>query len=272
MISYGIFKLNKPHIILTLGRSGSNTLVDMLNQHPAILNYGEVLGDWNRIRQIQQRLAIYRDNDQAYLDAILDSRFLLKVANARRSISKLARGRGREVKWINKLQTVGFKEFSLNFHRCGLRYYIGARKDAKIIALTRSNIIERMISNEVLQATGIVSSRTRGAQVPRPKLAITPEAAIKKLIVIEEEAIQLEEMITDVDQERVFRVDYADLYADPDRTVDTVRQVYEFLGVPDLEPSVRMTKIVRGDPLALLENADEIRSTIERTRFAKFLC
>ena len=33
------------HVILTLGRSGSNTLCDMLNQHPEVLNFGEVLAE-----------------------------------------------------------------------------------------------------------------------------------------------------------------------------------------------------------------------------------
>ncbi len=31
------------HIILTSGRSGSNYLANTLNQHPQIVNYGEVL-------------------------------------------------------------------------------------------------------------------------------------------------------------------------------------------------------------------------------------
>jgi hypothetical protein len=243
----------------------------MLNQHPAILNYGEVLGDWNLIRKFQRRLGLFRNNDHAYLDAVLDNRWLLNLANTNRSIFKLARGRGREIKRVNRLKTVGFKEFSLNFQRYGLSDYINVRSDAKIIALTRSNIIERMISNEFLEATGIISSRTKGGRDPRPKLVMSPEAAIDKLIVIEQEALQLEEMIANFDQDRVFRMDYADLYADQDHTVDVVRQVYDFLEVPDLKPMVRMTKIVAGDPLSSLENAREIRAAIEQTRFAEFL-
>jgi hypothetical protein len=37
--------MNK-HIIFTHGRSGSNYLRDLLNTHPHVTNYGEVLGDW----------------------------------------------------------------------------------------------------------------------------------------------------------------------------------------------------------------------------------
>lgn len=37
--------MNK-HIILTNGRSGSNYISGVLNSHPHITNYGEVLGEW----------------------------------------------------------------------------------------------------------------------------------------------------------------------------------------------------------------------------------
>lgn len=48
------------HVVLTLGRSGSNTLRDMLNQSPEVLNFGEVLGEWNTIRKIQRKAVFYR--------------------------------------------------------------------------------------------------------------------------------------------------------------------------------------------------------------------
>lgn len=263
--------MHQTHIVLTLGRSGSNTLVDMLNQNPAILNYGEVLGEWNRIRKFQRRTGLFRNDDRAYLDSILDNPWLLRLANTNRSISKLARGRMREVKRIGNLKTVGFKEFSLNFDRYGLGDYVRTRRDAKIIALTRSNVIERMVSNEFLQATGIVSSQTKGAKGLRPKLSITPEKVIEKLVVIEKETQKLEEMVADLDQSRVLRMEYADLYNDPDHTIAIVRRAYEFLGVPDMKPKVRMSKLVKRDPLAALENGNEVRAAIEQTRFATFL-
>jgi hypothetical protein len=262
---------HQKHIVLTLGRSGSNTLVDMLNQHPQILNYGEVLGDWNYIRKFQRRAGLFKKDDRDYLDAVLHNGNLLKLANSTRNVTKLIKRKPREIKKIGELKTIGFKEFSLNFHRYEVSDYLSTRNDIKVITLTRSNIIERMISNELLQATGVISSHTKVSQGVRRKLHLSPKDAIDKLTILEREAFQLEEMINDLDQSRVFRLDYAGLYGDVDRTVEKIRQVYKFLGVQDLIPIIRMTKIVKGDPLLVLENARKVRAAIQQTRFSDYL-
>jgi len=258
------------HIILTLGRSGSNTLVDMLNQNPGILNFGEVLGEWNRIRKLQLRLGYYRDDDRAYLDAILENAFIHRTANTYRNLTKVRSGNWRDAKRLRSVKSFGFKEFVTNFHRCGLENYPIDSREAKIIGLTRANVLERMVSNEFLTATGVVSSKSPQGD-RKAKLWIDPVTVIEKLEVIEFENQQLLTLLNRVERNRLFRLDYGDLYSNPDRTVKIVRELYTFLDVPDYKPSVRMTKIVKKNPLDALENGVEIGDAIKETRFLKWL-
>lgn len=77
------------HMILSLGRSGSNTLADLINQHPHALNVGEVLGSWTKMRQIRESFCLYAGRDAAYLDAVTRPSALLFAANTFRSMGRL---------------------------------------------------------------------------------------------------------------------------------------------------------------------------------------
>ena len=262
--------MRNTHIILTLGRSGSNTLVDMLNQNPAILNFGEVLGDWTQIRQLQQRLRLYRDNDRAYLTALLQDKRVLWAANTFRNATKLAKGKPGECKRLARVESVGFKEFSLNLTRRDLQDFPTDLTDLKVIGLSRRNVIERMISNEFLVATGIVLSRGDDA-APQRQLYLDPADVIAKLDVIEQENHDLEKMLTTLPEHRVFRLDYDALYSQPDKIAETMEKLHGFLGVRHHAPQIRMKKIGRKHPLASLTNGPEIAETLAGTRFQKWL-
>lgn len=259
------------HFVLTLGRSGSNTLVDMLNQHPAVLNFGEVLGDWTKIRRMQRQTGLFRDDDAAYLDAILGNKAILRAANAMRSFGKLRAGRRKEVKRLRQVETVGVKEFSLNLKRAGLAEFLRERPAVKVVGLVRRNVIERMISNEMLRATGVVAARAGEEAPKRRRLELAVEDVLEKLAVIEAENRDLVAMLDALPAERVLRLDYATLFAAPERTEEIMKKIYAFLGVSDYLPAVRMKKIVQRDPLETLENGDEVRAAIENSRFASHL-
>ncbi len=263
--------MREKHIILTLGRSGSNTLVDMLNQNPAILNLGEVLGEWNRIRRVQRSLKLFRGNDAAFLDAALCNTTLHQTANTVRTLGKIRAGQWHEAKRLSHVRTIGFKEFSLNFQRYGLPNYVTNASDIKVIGLTRRNVLNRMISNAFLEATGVVKSTLPQAKVATRKLYLNPDEFIGKLEVIEQENIELNSALNALQPQRVFRLDYEDLYADEAHTIAKLRSIYAFLGVPDITPRIRMRKIVDRNPLAALENAEEVAEVIAASRFASYL-
>lgn len=266
-----IIMMRGKHIIVTLGRSGSNTLVDMLNQHPAILNFGEVLGEWTMIRRFQRRLGLFRRSDAAYLDAVLGRVALQRVANEFRTLGKAWSGKWYEIKRMRDVETVGFKDFSLNFKRYGLDDYITRTSDAKVIGLTRANVLDRMISTAFLQATGVVASTSRNANSAPRQIRLDPKRVLDQLNVIDRENQDLAAVLDALPPGRVMRLDYEDLYTSEAHTIETVRQVYAFLGVSDMVPQVRMQKIVRNNPLAALVNAEEIHTVISTSKFKIYL-
>lgn len=263
--------MRQKHVILTLGRSGSNSLVDMINQSPNVLNYGEVLGEWNQLRKMQLRLGLFRGDDHAYLDALLTSNAFFHATNLRRSTTMLAAGKPSEIKSPRNISTIGFKEFSLNFRRYQVTDFLEKRPDIRVIGLLRRNVLARMISNEMLSATGVVSSRSSQKAPGRPKLRLDPEKVLTKLAIIEAENLDLDALLERVEPDRRLTLSYEELYSHPDNTMAAMRDVYGFLDVPTAQTRMRMSKLSSKDPLDSLENAGEIRERIEGTRFSCWL-
>ncbi|MEE9429064.1 MAG: sulfotransferase [Paracoccaceae bacterium] len=259
------------HIILTLGRSGSNTLVDMLNQNPEIFNFGELLGEWNQIRKLQRRLGLFKGDDKAYINAVLGNATIYRSANIFRNLSKARSWSFRDLKKYRDIRTVGGKEFSLNLHKYSLKTYPFDEKNLRVIGLKRTNVLERMISNEFLAATGVVLSRSVDTDRQNRLLHLEPDTVIRKLEIISAENRMLTNILHSIEKDRLFTLEYEDLYLDPERTIKTVRGLYSFLGVSDFTPRIRMTKIIKKNPLDSLENGDQIREIIAGSQFAKWL-
>jgi len=266
------------HFILTLGRSGSNTLVDTLNQNPALLNFGEVLGDWMPIRKIQRRAQLYKGRDADYVDALLGNAAIQMSANLFRNAGKLRRGTFQEIKRLGHVRSIGVKEFSLNLNRYGLKTYLKKRGHIKVIGLHRENPIARMISSKRLGRTGIVGVRTDGSQTEtagnssdNTGFYLSPEDALAAIEIVDAENQMLRGMLDALPEDRVFKIDYDDFYASPERCIDIASQAQEFLGV-DVHPiKIRMKKIFQGDPLDQLVNAQEVRDAIHKSRFQSYL-
>jgi hypothetical protein len=259
------------HIILTLGRSGSTTLLDLLNQHPEILNFGEVLGDWAPIRKVQKKLPFYRGNDRAYLDAILANNRLVRTANTVRTFGKIRNRNWSDIKRLDRISTIGFKEFSLNFIKYNIYDYVKNRPHLKVIGLCRTNAVDRMISNEFLEKTGVIELKSSDKKEQTRKLCIDPATVLEKLDVIERENNDLRRMLEVLPKENLLWIQYDDLFSSPERTLQIVREAYAFLGVPDHAPQVRMRKILKRDPLSALENGEDLRKVIAASRFAGYL-
>lgn len=259
------------HVILTMGRTGSNTLVDILNQNPEVLNYGEVLGDWSPVRKIQRRLGVWRKDEAAYLDALTSNPVVIRTALGVRDLRKRLSGAGSETKRVSRLKTIGIKDFTMHFSKMHLDGYLPARPDVKVIGLTRANILARGISGAALGATGVVSSRSAGAEGASGKVRVDAAVLLEKLDFIDWETRELDRLLDMIPPERVLRLTYESCYADPEATLDTAARVYAFLGVTPIEPKIRMSKLLSRDPLDAIENADEVRETLRGTRFEPWL-
>ncbi len=252
------------HVILTLGRSGSNTLRDMLNQSPEVLNFGEVLGEWNTIRKLQRKTFLLPRSDEAFLDWVLYSPTFLRSVNALRSLSKTMAGQRASAKRRRDLKTFGIKDFSLNFRRYGLTRYLDARPDIKVIGLVRENVVDRMISNAMLGATGVVAARGGSGGKTRT-LHIDPDRIAALLCDIEAENADLDAMLARLPDHRKFVIRYDELFAEPESRQRIMESVFGFLGVAPVTTRERMTKIIRAPANQVIENFEDCLQAVRGT-------
>ena len=258
------------HVVLTLGRSGSNTLCDMLNQNPAVLNFGEVLGEWNAIRTWQKRLPFIPKDDEGFLNWVLYSRAFLRTVNGIRSVRKLASGPRGSAKRMRDIQTWGIKDFSLNFNRLGLSDYLDTRPDLKVVGLLRQDVVDRMISNAMLGVTGVI--KTTSAETGKRKtLRIDPEKVAALLTDIEVENAELEAMLDRLPENRKHVIRYEDLFTDQDLRHATMTGVFEFLGVAPVRTEERMVKIIRTPVNEVIENFDDCVAAVKGTHHEDLL-
>jgi len=155
------------HVILTLGRSGSNFLVDIINRHPNLLNHGKVLGDSMTVRRWQERLGLFRGDDAAWLDFLLGNRPAFHAAQAVRSAGHARGGRLTGLRSRRRLASLGIKEFSPNLRRLGLDSHLKDRPGIRVIALRRRSALDRTISSLMPGETGVVAASERTAQAVR---------------------------------------------------------------------------------------------------------
>lgn len=258
------------HVILTLGRSGSNTLRDMLNQSPAVLNFGEVLGEWNTIRKIQRRALFLPRSDGDFLDWVIYSGTFQRSANALRSLNKALSGNLSAAKRVRGIKTFGIKDFSLNFMRFGLSDYLDARPDIKVIGLMRNNVVDRMISNAMLGATGVVAATNDGSNKQR-RLRIDPCRIAGLLRDIETENTDLDNMLSRLPAERKFVIHYGDLFSNQHNRQLVMNNAFNFLGVEPIQTKERMVKIIQSPVNELIENFDDCLRAVRGTHYETLL-
>lgn len=258
-----------PHIVLTLGRSGSNTLVDLLNQHREILNYGEVLGGWNRIRRFHHLIAGAGNSERRYVDRLLHNRTIALAANLARTAGKIRKGAFGDIKALRRVRTIGFKEFSLNIRKMGLADHLLAQTDIRFIGLVRRNALERLVSNLRLGATGEVLSRDAPSS-QSVALTIDPATIVAQLDIIQREVDELDDLLARIPSNRKYVVDYTDLYAEPESAVRIASEIYGFLGVAQMTPSVRMKKIIQRPMAQVIANYEDCRRAVADTRYAPY--
>lgn len=248
------------HLILTMGRSGSNLLLDLINQHPNLLNYGEVLGEWIAVRRLQRRIGIFRNDDAGWLDFLLKNRMPFYGAQAVRALHQLQRGDRPEIKSRRTTASLGIKEFSLNLQRFGLENYLLERPWLKVIALRRLSTLDRTISFLMLDETGVVAANKRSSNAGRAPVTIEPARFVSSLSAVAEENADLDKMTAALPAERVHRISYEQIFADPEAPPTWMNEVYRFLGVDSFEPRIRTRKILPRDPAEVIANYPACRA------------
>ena len=218
----------RPHLVLTLGRSGSNYLTNAINQSPDAVNFGEVLGAWTLPQRVLAK-GPWRRPDRL-LDALYDSPVAYGAMMAGGNLVRLRNKRPLSFPSRGRLRTLGVKDFSLNFENRGIPAYPIERDDLLVVGLRRRNTLHRVLSGHTLSRTQQAVRTDEKAEAPRIELDV--DAVLRDLDVYAREEEALEKTLSAVPASRLHRLTYEDLFASADSRRNALEGVFSFLGLP----------------------------------------
>ncbi|ELR99291.1 hypothetical protein [Gloeocapsa sp. PCC 73106] len=259
------------HIILTNGRSGSNNLVNLLNLHPQITNYGEVLGGWTIPHKIYTRL-FKEDNYEAYLDYIYKNKIFFYLAQSYSAYAKLKQRNKPNFKFYHQIKTIGVKDFAFNFTRRTIPDYLKAR-DILIIFLYRENLLKRVLSRLNLRKTRVIAITDDRIQEKNniEKIHVPIDELIPELDVFNEEQKEQLMMIEGIPEERILRITFEQYFASSDNQNEYNNRIFDFLNVDKLTLKSSHKKILPNKLVDIIENYEEVFEVLKNTKYNKFL-
>ncbi|MDJ0677522.1 MAG: hypothetical protein QNJ36_19425 [Calothrix sp. MO_167.B42] len=258
------------HLILTNGRSGSNYLRSLLNQHPQVVNYGEVLGDWTIPYKLRKQLGLGGDSPESYLDYIYSSQVFFYLAQIYSAYSKITKKEKINFKNINQVATLGIKDFSINFVRKNLEHYLKEREDILVINLFRRNSLKRLISLQSMQLSGVVEVRGNGAKVKR-KVYLPIDNLLPQLEIFEAEKNQQFDLLKEIEQKRILNIAYEDYFSSAKSQEQYNHEIFEFLGVPEMKVKSNHSRILPDKVSEKLENYEAVVQTLNGTEYEVYL-
>lgn len=257
-------------MILTLGRSGSNTLVDVLNQHPEVLNVNEVLETWTPPGKLRARLGLYRGRTADYLAAMTRPSIMLRAMLGVRNLGRLLTGRRSEIKPLHRIRTLGIKDFAIFLDREGLRDWPLQQGDLKVIGLRRGDVLDRTMSWQMLARTGVVLSKGEH-HGKEGAVELDPASFLHALEIVDAENRLLNAMLDSLPPERVRIIDYEAFFRDAPTRQRILDDLFAFLEVAPWAPEIRMKKIISVPPAQMIRNRDACAAALVGTRFEGLL-
>ncbi|MEO1014987.1 MAG: hypothetical protein AAFX08_07340 [Pseudomonadota bacterium] len=256
------------HFILTNGRSGSNFFAQALNQHPQIVNYGEVLGDWT----LPGRLVRDRFTSPAlYLDWLFASRTAFYAAQAVSAAARTRRGKPRHMRRRADISSIGVKEFVVNLRRFSLDAYLADRAGIALVSLIRENPVDRYVSVRLLADTGRVSYRAGDEAAPQAQIEVDPGAVINELDLIREEN-EAVRAIEDAHEGPVFRLRYETFFGSSEQEqTDVLASLQEFLGVAPRRLSTEHKRLRKASLARTIKNYAAFAAALKGSRYQPWL-
>jgi len=236
----------KKHAVLCNGRSGSTYLLGLLNSHPAILNLGEVLGEWTQFRQSLNRSRLPNPSASVILSCAFGSAF---------------RKRG--------VEALGIKEFFVNLDRFGGVGYFVAHPEISIIWLYRENSLKRLISLKLARMTEKWSTTQESAG--RIRINLDCVETIRELDVLQAERERELAILEKMSNAPQFGIKYEDYFSSRERAAEINLELQEFLGVPGQLLSSPYRKILPEGIQDTVENYREIAEALRGSRYETFL-
>ncbi|WP_346291748.1 hypothetical protein [Sphaerothrix gracilis] len=259
------------HIIFTLGRSGSNYLANLLNAHPQVTNYGEVLGGWTIPYKLYKRFTFGRIPVDKYLDFIYTSQILFYAAHTYSALAHIKKGEPVNFKNWQQVKTIGIKDFSLNFKRREATSYLKEREDILVINLYRENQFKRFLSLERMKASGLITLQKTTGKADSQPLYLDPSKTIRELEIFDEELKQHQAFVNELQPYRVLNISYEALFHSPESQNYYKEKICDFLDIAPFEISSGHRKISPNKLDQAIENYEEILQTVGKTQFAKYL-
>ncbi len=256
-------------LILTLGRSGSNHWVNLINEHPRVLNYGEVLGDYTPHERYVRPLM--RQSRYGYIDRLLTSPAMAYAGQTYSAISRLARRESpRLPKRYSQLDAVGFKDFSELVRRRDLADDLVDDDGLKVISLIRRDVLRRFISLERLHSGGAVADRGAGT-ASGPTLVLERDHTLEQLDIFASELDYHQDLISRFPDDSVLELTYEEVFGSADAMSEARTSVFEFLGTEPLEVQSPHRKLTDDDLRTVVANYDELADWLAGTPYERYL-
>ena len=268
---YKNFQTMKKHIILTNGRSGSNYLVTLLNSHPQIANYGEVLGEWTTLYKVNQKVKFGQSlfNDYYdYMNYVYNSKLFFYISHIYSGYSKIKKQEKINFKSYQNIKTIGVKEFSINFKKRNIVNYIKEQEDLFIINLCRKNSLKRLISLEAMKNTGVISSKKTKEN---KQIYLSAKNTLQQLEIFEKEKQDQFEMLESVPNNRILNIYYEDYFSEEKKHKKINKEILDFLQVKQINISSKHRKILDSDLSNIIKNYDEIYNLLANSPYEKYL-
>jgi len=265
----------KKHFIYTEARSGSNYLVDLFNQHPQLVNYGEVLGDWTKPHKIYRAIA-KKTPDQQYLNVIFSSKLFFYLSQLYYAYQNFQQKKPIQFKWYSQIASVGIKDFHHTLLKYHLLDFFPANPDLYIIYLYRENLLKQHISLELMRKTKVVSSeKTQDGKVVKQTKKTKIQVDLPEILAVldnaEKEVQQREAILSRVPGDRLLAIAYEDLFSSSEALAQFREQVFAFLGVEPIAVTSAQRKLSSDNLQDLVENYDHLYQGLIHTPYAKYL-
>ena len=261
----------RPHVIFTNGRSGSNFVANLLNAHPHVTNYGEVMGEFSPAFKLQKRFKLWGNSTEEYLDNVLRSRMYFELAQTYSATQHLRRRQKPNRKRWSKTQSIGFKEFGIRFERQGLHDYLLDRPDIRVISLVRENTFDRVLSVHRMAQTDEVAAADSHGPVSNTSISVPVERFVRDMAVFEEEKAYQLEIVEALPRDQVLHVTYEDLFATEAAQAEYRADLFNMLEVVDADVRSSHRRLSDKPIQERLANYTEIRDALGATEFAHYL-
>lgn len=261
----------RPHVIFTNGRSGSNFVANLLNAHPHVTNYGEVMGEFSPAFKLQKRWKIWGESIEEYLDSVLRSRAYFEMAQTYSALQHVRRRQKPNLKRWSKTESIGFKEFGIRFERRGLDDYLRDRPDIRVISLVRENTFDRVLSVHRMAQTNEVAAADSHGPVSNTSITVPVERFMRDMSVFEEEKVYQLEVVEALPSDQVLHVTYEDLFASEAAQAAYRADLFDMLEVVDADVQSSHRRLSDKPIQERLGNYPEIRDALRSTEFGCYL-